>query len=320
MPKTLTAFINELATKAGIATTEQKLVDLLAHTELNRITIPDELETSFNQSLLSVADAKNDHPVIKQHYFGEIMSNVDRALKKVYEANDDIFDDDVVAELNKETSSTKRIAKVAEKLKEKLKAAPPTDDKDKTALQKQIDDLNEKLRVEKESTVQKLKEKDEKFTKHLVDSDINTRLATRKTIYDNLPGDAKLAALRTLAEVEAQKLGLKYEVDPATNKTILKKADGSNYYDDNNKLVDLDGFIDRTLSANKVLSNATDDKNKNRRDANANNLHDDDSNRRRVPENIDGNDGNKNKPFGNVRSLTSAARESLKNGNVIKGE
>mgnify|MGYP001596767736 CR=1 FL=1 len=73
-------FIKELAEKAGYDTADQKMIDFLSHTELNKIEIASEITGGINKNLISLPEAKNNHPTIKSHYFGEFMSNLDRGL------------------------------------------------------------------------------------------------------------------------------------------------------------------------------------------------------------------------------------------------
>lgn len=117
--KSLSSILNEIAEKAGVQLNDQKLIDLLAHQPLSTIMVPDEISNAISGQLISLDAAKDNHPQIKTHYFGEIMNNIDRQLKSVYEAHPDIFDDTTIAELGNEKSSTKRIGLVANKIKEK---------------------------------------------------------------------------------------------------------------------------------------------------------------------------------------------------------
>jgi hypothetical protein len=146
----LHSFLFSLAEKAGIDPKDAGLTEILSNQALDNIELSKDLESAINKSLLSVVDAKNNHPEIKTHYFAEIMANVDRSLDDFYrEAG---LDQKVIDEVSKERSSTKRIALLGTKLKEVIEGASKSTKKapEVDSLNQQIDALNNQLRIEKE--------------------------------------------------------------------------------------------------------------------------------------------------------------------------
>lgn len=248
---TLDKFLLLLAEKAGLTAADPKLAGLLAHTELSRINVEGEVETALNQNLLSLTDAKNNHPAIKGHYFAEIMANVDRSLNDVYTQVG--FSAEEIAEFNKERSSTKRIPLVTAKLKEKLAATPgDKTDKDATALRTQIDSLNAELASAKTALTTKESEFNGKLKAIQTGSKLEGKLGAVKTIYDTLDSSVRNLSLTTLLNNELQNNAAEIQLDESGNLKLAKK-DGSNYYDENNRPVTIDDFINKTLTKNKLL-------------------------------------------------------------------
>lgn len=254
MPSNLLTLFEQLAEKAGIALDDARLTEFFKRPEL-LVTVPDEISATLNKTLISLEDAKNNHPIIKSHYFAEVMANVDRALQKVYQKLQ--LDDEIVAELSKETSSTKRIALLGDKLDEviaeKTKAAGKGDSAASAALQKQIDDLNAALRAEKDARKTDKSSYETEMLNYKIENSLSGKIGGLKTIYDTLPADVRATTIKTLLNKEFQDSDVKLVIDE-NGGLKLQKKDGSNYYDENNRQVSADEFIQRTLAKNKILS------------------------------------------------------------------
>lgn len=257
MPQTLDKFLLQLAEKAGIQPTNQKLVDLLGNTELNRINIPDELTTVLGSSLISIDEAKNNHPAIKTHYFAEVMSNVDRVLGQIY--SDYEFSDEEKTELNAERSSTKRIALVMKKLKEKGDAAVAAAGGKKDPATQQhlqtINDLNGQLAALKTEMTTLKTSHQTALNDMKREQALESRFGGLKTVFDKLPGDVRTMSIRQLLTKELQDNGIKLILDE-NGGLKLQKEDGSNYFDENNRQVSVDDFIQKSLTKHKVFLNS----------------------------------------------------------------
>lgn len=248
-------FLKELAEKAGIDSNDTALIDVLSHAELNRIELPNEVTGAINRSLLSLSDAKNNHPAIKSHYFAEVMSNVDRALTDAYRELD--LDQATIDELNAERSSTKRVALLATKMagvtEAKVEAAGKKPSETVASLNTQINDLNNKLRVEKEQRVAEAAASKAEMSKFRTNLILNSKASGLRTIYDNLPSEVRLTTIDTLLAKELQDSNAQFVLGEDGN-LALQKKDGSNFFDEaNNRQLDVDGFINRTLAKHKVL-------------------------------------------------------------------
>lgn len=255
MATTADKLILAIAEKAGIPASDPDIIKVLSHTELNRIEVSDNLERSMQQNLLSIDDAKNNHPRIKGHYYGEAMSNVDRALSAAYK--DAGFTDEEINSFNEEKSSTLRIPKVIAALKTKMEAvmeeAKKTAGKggNTDALTQQINDLNNQLSTLKQSLSDKEKEYSTNINNIKIDTALGSKFAI-KTVYDNLPGDVRETTLRTLLNKEIQDNGAQIVLDENGSLQLIKK-DGSNYFDENNKQMTVDSFIEKSFAKNKIL-------------------------------------------------------------------
>lgn len=258
MAENLSNLIVSLAEKAGIPNDNKQLVELLAHTELNNVKVHIDIVNGLQKNLLSLTDAKNDHPEIKSHYFGETMSNVDRVLSKIY--RDYEFDNDEIDELKRESSSTKRIALVAEKIKQKGEAAiaeakkTAKPNEEVTTLRAEVDKLNQQLAAEKTARTNDVKAHEQKINEIKTETFLSTKIAPIKTVFDTLPPEVKMATIRNLLDKELQDSNAHIVYDDNGN-PALKKKDGANFYNEQNQLVTIDGFINQALAKNKSLTN-----------------------------------------------------------------
>ena len=78
---TIGELINNLALKAGIAADNDELKSLLASPELATVQVPETLNTTINNGLLSIEAAKNNHPEIKKKYVADAKMDNDLKLK-----------------------------------------------------------------------------------------------------------------------------------------------------------------------------------------------------------------------------------------------
>jgi len=248
----LHSFLFSLAEKAGIDPKDAGLTEILSNQALDNVEISKDLESSINKSLLSVVDAKNNHPEIKTHYFAEIMANVDRSLDDFYAASG--LDKSVIDEVSKERSSTKRIALLGTKLKEVIEKAGSTTKKapEVDSLNQQIDALNNQLRAEKEGRQADNDRAKGEMNQFKTELNLNNKTGSVKTIYDELPSDVRAISIKNILEKELQDSNASFILDE-NGSLKLQKKDGSNYFDENNRQLTVDDFINKTLAKNKIL-------------------------------------------------------------------
>ena len=249
----LANFIKDLAEKAGMNINDEAIIaDVFSNVEFQKFLIPEQITNGINRSLVSLADAKNNHPAIKSHYFGEFMGNLDRGLESGYEEAG--FDQDTINELNKEKSSTRRVALAfakAKELREKESATNKKPSEQIVSLNQTITDLNEKLRIEKEgrktdndTSTGKIQNLEQGYI-------LTGKVGGIKTIYDELPSEVRFLSVKNLLDKELQDSNATLILENGSLK--LQKKDGSNYFDENNRQLNVDDFINKTLAKHKVL-------------------------------------------------------------------
>lgn len=248
-------FLNQLALKAGVKPDDETLKNVLSAPDLMKIVIPDELVTHMDNNLLSVDSAKNNHPVIRNHYYATAYNLLDDKVKAFLEENG--YDDDFKNEVLGERHSATRAILLMKKIKEAETAKQDASSKsDKSELQKQINELHAQLKTEKDALAQERTN----FDKRLKDIRIGDKkkdvLGKYQTIYDELPVDAKNAAIEQLILKSLQDKDAEFGIDEKDN-LILVKKDGTNLFSDNHSLETPQTFVDKIMSQNKILKVTT---------------------------------------------------------------
>lgn len=246
--KNLGQLLNHLASKAGVSADDQNLKNLLSNSELSKITLHSDLVSAIDNNLLSITAATDNHPEIKKVYNAQALNAFDKRMEEVM--SDAGLDDEEIEELKGVKSSYKRFEQLTAKLKEKKKeASAPAD---KSALQKQIDDLLEKAKSSDAEHQKALEKEVEKFKREKTGFELYKILNGKKTVYDTLPPKAKEAAIRQLIDAALQDKDAVLDFDDTEN-FIIRKSDGSNLVGANHTKYDPSSFIDEVLAQNKVL-------------------------------------------------------------------
>lgn len=238
MPVKTNEFIKSLIQKAGV-TYEGEIGDEL----------PDELATELDNSLLTLEAATNNHPKVRKIYFAQAYNGLDKELKELYKEFG--LDQETTSEIEYEKSSTQRAIKLIRKIKELSEKKDETPDAGKAAkLANEIAELHRQLKTEQENVSTIKKEYDKKIKDIHVQSKLDFILNGYKTVYDDLPLDAKHAAVNSLLSKALQDSDAEFTFDEKGNLSIVKK-DGSNLFGDNHTQLNPQSFIDKTLS--KIL-------------------------------------------------------------------
>jgi hypothetical protein len=247
MPKILGDFLHDLLKKAGQNVDDAKVKDFLSNTAMT-VEIPDEVAKGLDNNLLSVTDAKNNHPEIKAHYTKSALDGVDSVI------NDLLKDlpDDAKAEITGERSSYKRISLVTAKIKELEAKKAGANKGDKDGLQKEIDALHQQLASQKKSLEEAEKSHKDALLKYRVESELKALFGRYKTTFDELDPAVKTATIKSLLDKELQDKEAGFTFDDKDNFTLLKK-DGSNFYGENHQQVNPQAFIESLLSRHKLL-------------------------------------------------------------------
>jgi len=242
MPQTIGEVINNLALKAGILADNPDLKSLLASEQLANVQVPDALIADIDKGLLNIDAAKNNHPDIKKKYFADAYDGMDKQLLALV-AND-TFDENDLAEIKAESSTSKKQALIVSKLKAAKKADKGANNDE---WNKKIADANEAARLAKEEVVKVKTEYEGKIKGIHLDSALNNALGEYKTIFDDLPAGAKKASLRAIIEQGLQDKNAKLEVDEHGNMRIVG-IDGSNVFGSNHVQLTVKSFLDQTIA------------------------------------------------------------------------
>ena len=251
MAKLLGDFFVELAKKSGINPEDEALKALLTNGDFFKTELPDELVKSIDNSLISLKDAKNNHPDIKNHYTKQALDGLDSTITNLLDELG--IPENERNEIMVERSSYKRPAILIKKVKELEQKKANADKPDKAAIQKEIDDLHAKLRL---SDTEKKAQADEYAKKELnmrKQYKIHGMLSGYKSVFDNLDAEVKNTTLQTIIDKSLQDNNAQLTFDENGNLVLLKK-DGTNYYDgDKNTQVNAQQYIEQVLSRNKAL-------------------------------------------------------------------
>lgn len=228
--------ITNLLKKAGI--THEAITD----------EVPDDVATQLDNSLLTIQAATNNHPQVKKVYFAQAYNGLDAEIETLM--NEYELDETARTALKTETSSTKRAVALVKKIKE-LEAAKAAQAVEKAGpLQQQINELHEKLRVEKETLTNTRKEYDKKIRDIHIRSRQDALVSGYQTVYDDLPVEAKNAAINALIEKSLQENDAEFALDERGS-FVINKKDGTNLFGDNHTQLTPQAFIDKSLS--KIL-------------------------------------------------------------------
>lgn len=304
MAKSVGEFIVDLAKKAGIPETDKAITDFVQDKDLFTKMLPDGIETGIDNQLISLKDAKNNHPDIKAYYHKQALDGLDAVINQILdEEKDETLKTDVTAEKN----SYKKVTLLSKKIKElegkKASASNSGKTDEKKELQTEIDRLNGELRSQKELIVQKEKEANDKVVKFKKDYQLRSMLQEYKTTLDELDPEVRTETLITQVNKELQDNKAHFTFDEHDNFT-LSKLDGSNYYGDDNKQVNAKQFIEKVLSRKKLLKVTDQNPNGNGDITNG-----------RQPSQPSGGSGGNGEPKKN-HTLSALAQQSLKDLNA----
>lgn len=242
-------FITNLAKKAGydVASDAAKpFFDALPETE-----VPEDIHKGIDNSLISLTDAKNNHPEIKNHYTGQTLSGVDAVLEELIK--DFSLDEETKKQILSERSTFKRVPNLTRTLVElERKKLTTNSSKDKQEIQKQIDDLQAALKAEKEGRDADKQNFENQKKQDRINSRKNVLFSGLKTIHDELDPETKYSILDTLIQRALHDTGAKFEFDENGN-FILLRNDGTNFYGENHQQIKPLQFIEQTLAKNKQI-------------------------------------------------------------------
>jgi len=249
MAKKISEFLMGLARKAGVELSQEQQ-DFINGGELGRIDLDDSISTPIDNSLISLKDAKNNHSEIRNFYHKQVYDGFDASLTSLMEELE--LDDNGKNAILTERNTNKRLPLLVKMVKDLEQRKANADKPDKAAINKQIDDLNAAIRTEKTNGENLQKDFDLKLKQFKIDGKKQSLLSGYKTIYDELDPEVKYMTLINVLNKNLQDNNADVVLGDGDSVSLLKK-DGTNYFGDNNQQVNLQQFIESTLSRNNLL-------------------------------------------------------------------
>lgn len=244
-------FLNNLAVKAGIKIDDADLKSLLSTPDLQKIQVPDNIASTIDSSLLSVDQAKNNHPAIAPHYKAQALNAVDVRLETIM--NSAGLSQEVITELKGIKNTYERIDAITNKVIEATNAkAGAKGGEDKSAIQKQLEETLEKLRDAEKDANSKVAAIEQQRKQDLINFQLQGLYSGKKTIYDELAANVKTMSLSNIINNSLQEKGAEFVIG-ADGVLTLQKKDGTTFIGANHSPVTPQQFIDDAFAQNKVI-------------------------------------------------------------------
>jgi len=258
---TIGDFINKLATMTGVDPSNEHLVSVLSKSDIANYNLPDSLSTSIFSGFLTPDSAKNNE-TLRDHFFALFMNGQETTMKRLLEESE-------LSEKWDEIKTEKGIGKKLEKLytavKEAERSKAQSKGSDKKEYEQTITDLNNQIKVLKDSIPSIQSDRDNYWLGKVSDGEMNRILSTYQYGID-LPQDVILQTAKNLVNRKLQDNKLKAEYNPDNNTFSLKTESGMDYFKDNTPIV-FKTFVDSILAENKLLKIAGSEKKTEQRQA-----------------------------------------------------
>lgn len=236
MPTTANDLVKKLMAKAGVSYDGDLAV------------IPDDIASSVDNSLLTIAAATNNHPDVKKVYFAQAYNGLDAELKAMYA--DFGLSEDVIREIEAAGGSTKKAVALVKKIKELGDKSATPDKEAATKHAALVAELNGKLAAEIQKQTNLKTEYDNQLQQIKIKTKLGSIINGYKTMFDELDPQAKEAAVDAILTKSLQDSDAEFKFDEKGSLSLTKK-DGTNLFGDNHTLVTPQNFIDKSLS--KIL-------------------------------------------------------------------
>lgn len=242
------ALLAKIAGKAGLNVSDPKYADLLAIAA----EIPDEDANKISVTLITIDDAKQNLD-IKKYFTSQVLDGTDAELNKIMEEMGlEVADKE---ELRAEKNTYQRIGKLTKKISdlEKKKAGSTTGEKKE--LQDQINAHIAKIGEMNTAHAANIKAINEKHNSEMTDIASRQIYSGIKTIYDELPQTAKIAALDAVIKEKLNAAGAVMIRNGNIIELKQVKDPSLDWYDPKtNEKQTYEQFVNGTLAENKILA------------------------------------------------------------------
>jgi len=247
--KNIGQLIQHLATKAGIAADDANLINILSNAELTKVTIHSDLVKGIDENLLSVAVAGDNHPVIGAKYKAQVLSTIDKKLENIIGG---LEVDDAEKQRLRDIRSTYERQDAVLKLLQESKTATGEEGKQAAALRKQVTELAQKLQDSEGKVTAEIERLNKERKTEKINTSVSSLYGKRKTIYDDLDSEIKVASLDAVISKALQEKGAMWDHDE-NGKLVLVKSDGTKFLSPGHVEYTPDTFIDEIMGTKKLL-------------------------------------------------------------------
>ena len=248
---TLGEFINSALQKAGIAADSEYLKRVLQNPELTKETVPDEIVSQFNSTLLTLDQAKTNYD-LKNHFYGAALAPVEKELQNLATAYE--FSEEDLAELNGIKSTFSKIPALKAKLDNAIqkKAAAAGGDKNQHA--QEIVRLNAEIAAAKTEMANATNRISSEYENKFVDMALRNFM-NQYSFTDAIPKDVAAMTARNLFDQTVSAKRAKYKL--VNNELTLVNADDESLpFMQENQPVQFKAFVDKIIADNKLLKTA----------------------------------------------------------------
>lgn len=244
-------FINAALIKAGVAPDNEFLKKILTNAELTKETVPDELVSQFNSTLLTIDQAKTNYD-LKNHFYGAALAPVNKELQNLATAFE--LSDEEIAEINGVKSTFERIPLLQNKLNAAIqkKAAASGGDKGKHA--EEIVRLNAEIAAAKAEKDNATREISSRYENQILDMALNNFM-NQYSYTEAIPKDVAAMTARNIFDQTVTSKRAKYKL--VNNELTLVNADDESLpFMQENQPVQFKAFVDKIVADNKLLKTA----------------------------------------------------------------
>lgn len=248
---TLGEFINSALQKAGIAADNEYLKRVLQNPELTKETVPDEIVSQFNSTLLTLDQAKTNYD-LKNHFYGAALAPVEKELQNLATAYE--LSDEEIAEINAVKSTFSKIPALKAKLDNAIqrKAAAAGGDKNQHA--QEIVRLNAEIAAAKAEMANATQRISSEYENKFVDMALSNFM-NQYSFTDAIPKDVAAMTARNIFEQTVNSKRAKYKL--VNNELTLVNADDESLpFMQENQPVQFKAFVDKIVADNKLLKTA----------------------------------------------------------------
>lgn len=244
-------FINAALIKAGVAPDNEFLKKILTNAELTKETVPDELVSQFNSTLLTIDQAKTNYD-LKNHFYGAALAPVNKELQNLATAFE--LSEEEIAEINGVKSTFERIPLLQNKLNAAIqkKAAASGGDKGKHA--EEIVRLNAEIaaaKADKDNLTNQIKSE---YENKILDMALNNFM-NQYSYTEAIPKDVAAMTARNIFDQTVTSKRAKYKL--VNNELTLVNADDESLpFMQENQPVQFKAFVDKIVADNKLLKTA----------------------------------------------------------------